>query len=119
MIDKKYVIRGYNWRIDPRARRMMKSEFVDLIYDISGLVPWAEHTKTRDEVDRFIDWVERQDVMKQLSYLRNEVSAWIARTRLGLPPTVPESAFDLEEDEVFVKLEPMIIAEVARRLVKK
>jgi len=114
-VDKKFLIRGYNWRRDSRVRSMMKSELLDVLYDIAGLVPREDKVETRRELDEFVEMLDQIDIMKQIPYLRFEISSWIYRTRLGLPPIVPESDFDLVEDEVFAKLEPKIVIEAARR----
>lgn len=127
-INRKFAIKGYNWPYDIRVGDMMESELTDVVYTVAGLVPWVDREKVLAELDASMEQMRKGDVMLRIPHLRFTLSSWIYRTRLGLPPMVDRSEFDLDVRQVFAEHHALVQATDAelrqararaRRMVKR
>lgn len=118
-IGLRWLVKGYNYRRDTRkAYWPLFEDLQALISFLSGLVPDDKYEAAGREVDAFFAFVDRVPRRQRIRLLWRALGHWFYRTRIGMPPTVPEGLWDLTEEDYMPKISVRMLGEAARRFEK-
>lgn len=115
------MIRGQNATLDFRGAYLpMYNNLRAFIYFLGGKAKNETARRTgRAEIRRFFASVGAIGRDERIPELWNYTGYMLDRTRIGMPPEVPEGEFGYEPDVLFRKAAPKIADEVARRMLTK